>query len=117
MTMPAATVTALLEHEFGIDPIREGVARLAARLPARDDTRVLVDFLEDNLREGLEAVEALEQHFLEVLEALREGELSPVLLIDVADSSHALGHVERLISVLPELRRRLSKAAGQLVHR
>ena len=35
------------------DPIRRGVDRLAARLPEQDASRVLMDFLEDDLREGL----------------------------------------------------------------
>jgi len=96
------------------DPIRRGVDRLAARLPEQDASRVLMDFLEDDLREGLEAVEGLQDHFLEVLTALEEGELSPVLLLDVGDPSRALGQVERLITILPELRRRLSRAAAAL---
>lgn len=96
------------------DPIQRGVRRLAGRLPARDDTRVLMDFLEDELREGLEAVEGLQDHFLEVVTALEEGELSPVLLLDVGDPSRALGQVERLITILPELRRRLSRAAAAM---
>lgn len=102
------------EHVARLDPIARGVQRLARRLPVRDDTRVLVDFLEDDLREGLEAVEGLQEHFLEVLTALDEGELSPVLLLDVGDPSRALGQVERLITILPELRRRLSRAAATL---
>lgn len=103
------------DHQPLRDPIARGVRRLTTRLPERDESRVLADFLEDDLREGLDAVEGLQEHFLEVMMALEEGELSPVLLLDVGDPSRALGQVERLISILPELRRRLSRAAA-LMH-
>lgn len=97
------------------DPIARAVGRLERSLPERADAKVLSDFLDDHLREGLEAVEGLQDHFLEVITALDEGEISPALMIDVGDPARALGHVERLISVLPELRRRLSRAAA-LMH-
>ena len=97
------------------DPIARAVGRLARSLPEREDAKVLSDFVDDHLREGLEAVEGLQDHFLELITALDEGEISPALMIDVGDPARALGHVERLISVLPELRRRLSRAAA-LMH-
>lgn len=114
MFMAAAHQTPSPLQESHADPIARAVGRLACRLPDRADAHVLTDFVDDHLREGLEAVEGLQDHFLEVLTALEEGELSAALMIDVGDPARALGHVERLIAVLPELRRRLSRAAAMM---
>ena len=38
------------------DPLRKSMEHLAHRLPARADAVVLMDFLEDDLREGLDAL-------------------------------------------------------------
>jgi hypothetical protein len=97
-----------------VDPIHEAVQRLARRLPAREDSAVLVDFLEDDLREGLNAIGELEAHFTDVLDALRGKQLSPIALLDAADDLHALQRLEYLMVVVSQLRRRLSQAAGKL---
>ncbi len=96
------------------DPIREGTERLASALPPREDSRVLVDFLEDDLREGLSAVAEVEAHFTDVLDALRADRLSPIRLVDAADDLRVLQRLEYLHSVVSQMRRRLCTAAGKL---
>ncbi len=39
-----------------VDAVRESVERLESFLPDREDSSVLADFIEDDLREGLDAV-------------------------------------------------------------
>lgn len=96
------------------DPIREATERLGAALPQREDSRVLVDFLEDDLREGLSAVAEVEAHFTDVLDALRADRLSPIRLVDAADDLRTLQRLEYLHSVVSQMRKRLCQAAGKL---
>jgi hypothetical protein len=96
------------------DPIRAAVERLASALPAREDSRVLVDFLEDDLREGLSAIGDLEAHFTDILDALRSPRLSPVALLEVSEDLRTLERLEYLMVVVSQLRRRLSQAAGRI---
>ncbi len=96
------------------DPLREGMERLARALPARADAMVLVDLLEDDLQEGLEALGEVESHFADVLEALREEEPSPLALITVGDEQRVLEQLDALVGVVTQVRRRLSQAAGLL---
>jgi hypothetical protein len=97
-----------------VDAIRESVSRLEAALPAHDDTQVLLDFLEDDLREGLQAIADVEAHFTDILELLRDERPSAVRLLEVADDFRALSRLEYLFVVVSQLRKRLSQAAGQL---
>ena len=97
-----------------VDAIRRSVERLEALLPEREDSAVLLDFLEDDLREGLEAVAELEDHFTGVLEALRSDRLSPVELLEAGEDFRVLNRLEYLTTVVTQLRRRLSQAAGKL---
>ncbi len=103
-------------HRRAPDPLREAVARLAEALPERADAAVLLDFLEDDLREGLGALGDVEAHFTDVLDALRAPRLSPAALLEVGDDLLALQRLEYLLGVVSQLRRRLSQAAG-LLHR
>jgi hypothetical protein len=96
------------------DPIREAAERLADILPAREDSRVLVDFLEDDLREGLSAVSDVEAHFTDVLDALRADRITPLGLMQASEDLHVLQRLEYLLTVVSQLRRRLSQAAGRL---
>lgn len=96
------------------DPIREATQRLGAALPQREDSAVLVDFLEDDLREGLSAVAEVEAHFTDVLDALRADQLSPIRLVDAADDLRTLQRLEYLHSVVSQMRKRLCSAAGKL---
>jgi hypothetical protein len=99
------------------DPVDEATARLEAALPAREDARVLVDFLGDELREGLAALDGVEAHFTDVLDALRAERLSPVALVEAAENAVVLEQLESLEGVVRQLRRRLSQAAGKLALR
>lgn len=96
------------------DSIREAVERLADVLPEREDVKVLIDFLEDDLREGLEAVGDVEAHFTDILDTLRSDRVSPIKLLDCADDFRTLQKLEYLLVVVAHLRRRLSQAAGKL---
>ncbi len=98
------------------DPLREAVERLGRELPARADAEVLLDFLEDDLREGLDALGDVEAHFTDVLDTLRGQPLSPVALLEAGDDARVLQRLEYLHLVITHLRRRLSQAAGMLRH-
>lgn len=97
-----------------VDAIRESVERLEERLPRREDNAVLLDFLEDDLREGLDAIADVEAHFTDVLDLLRNDEPSPIALMDAAEDFRVLNRLEYLMVVVAQLRRRLSQAAGKL---
>lgn len=97
-----------------VDAIRESVERLEDRLPAREDTAVMLDFLEDDLREGLDAIADIEAHFTDVLDALRSDKPSPIRLMEAAEDFRVLNRLEYLMVVVAQLRRRLSQAAGKL---
>ncbi len=112
-TISAAAFPSAVE----MDPIREAAQRLSRALPAREDARVLVDFLEDDLREGLAALSEVEAHFTDVLDALRDEHPSPIRLLDASDDLRALERLEYLHTVVAHLRRRICQAAGKLRER
>lgn len=99
------------------DPVSEATARLEAALPAREDARVLVDFLGDELREGLAALGGIEAHFTDVLDALRADRLSPAALVEASENAVVLEQLEALGEVVRQLQRRLSQAAGKIALR
>ena len=102
------------ERDTAGDPIREAIDQLHRALPKREDCTVLVDFLEDDLREGLSAIEEIEGHFYDVLEALGAARPSPIALIQASDDLGVLRRIEYLSVVAGQLKRRLSLAAGKL---
>jgi hypothetical protein len=114
MTTPAAALVAVPAtlSRGGSDPLRESVGRLAHALPMRADATVLVDFLEDDLREGLDALEDVEAHFTDVLETLRSRAPTPLGLLEAGDDYLVLQRLEVLMGVVTRIRRRLSQAAG-----
>lgn len=112
MATPALASTVPLSRT--VDAIAESVERLERLLPRREDAEVLLDFLEDDLREGLDAVGEVEAHFTDVLDALRSHQLSPASLLEAAEDFRVLNRLEYLNVVVNQLRRRLSQAAGQL---
>ena len=93
------------------DPLRKSMEHLAHRLPARADAVVLLDFLEDDLREGLDALVDVEAHFSEVLAALQPGSASPAALVQAGDDTLVQKRLDLLVDVTTRLRRRLSQAA------
>lgn len=114
------TAPGVLSISHGVerdDPVREAVARLASALPEREDCRVLVDFLEDDLREGLAAVADVEAHFTDILDALRADRLRPITLFNAAEDYRVLERLEYLMVVVSQLRKRLSQGAGKLKSR
>lgn len=114
MTTPAAALVAAPAtlRRVGADPLRQAVEHLGHALPERADATVLLDFLEDDLREGLEALGDVEAHFTDVLEALEPGTLSPLALIQAGDEQLVLQRLEVLMDAVTRVRRRLSQAAG-----
>jgi hypothetical protein len=103
-----------LQRLTTVDAIRRSVDRLEALLPPREDSAVLLDFLEDDLREGLEAISEIESHFTDVLDTLSNDRLSPVALLDAGEDFRVLNRLEYLMGVVGQLRKRLSQAAGKL---
>lgn len=103
-----------LERLEAVDEIGRCVDRLEALLPRREDTVVLLDFLEDDLREGFEAAAEVEGHFRQILETLESRQLSPVALIEAGEDFRILNRLDYLHVVVSQLRRRLSQAAGKL---
>lgn len=97
-----------------VDAISESVDRLERLLPQREEAQVMLDFLEDDLREGLDAVAEVEAHFTDVLDTLRDARLSPALLLEAAEDFRVLNRIEYLSVVAAQLRKRLGQAAGQL---
>lgn len=114
MTTPAAALVAAPAtlRRVGADPLHQAVEHLGHALPERADSTVLLDFLEDDLREGLEALGDVEAHFTDVLEALEPGMLSPLALIQAGDDQLVLQRLEVLMGAVTRVRRRLSQAAG-----
>jgi len=96
------------------DPIRQSMEHLGQRLPHRADATVLLDFLEDDLREGLDTLSEVESHFTELLAALRPEALSPLALVEAGDEALVLKRLALLEDVVMRLRRRMSQAAGMM---
>ncbi len=97
-----------------VDAIRESVDRLERFLPDQEDSQVLLDFLEDDLREGLDAVAEVELHFTDIIETLREDRLTPIHLLEAAEDFRVLNRLEYLMVTVAQLRRRLAQAAGRV---
>jgi len=100
----------------GADPLRQAVEQLGHALPPRADSTVLLDFLEDDLREGLEALGDVEAHFSDVLETLQSDGLSPLSLLEAGEDYLVLQRLALLEDVTTRLRRRLSQAAALMRH-
>lgn len=112
--MPATHFASAQPLARSVDAIRDSVERLEERLPRREDNSVMLDFLEDDLREGLDAIAEVEAHFTDVLDALRADRPSPIRLMEAAEDFRVLNRLEYLMVVVAQLRRRLSQAAGKL---
>jgi hypothetical protein len=94
------------------DPVRVAAERLAQALPARTDASVLVDLLEDDLREGLDALGDVEAHFTDLLDTLRTETLTPAALLEAGEDMRVLQRLDCLHDTIVQLRKRLSQAAG-----
>jgi hypothetical protein len=100
----------------GADPLRQAVEHLGHALPSRADSTVLLDFLEEDLREGLDALDDVEAHFADVLAALQSNALSPLSLLEAGDDLLVLRRLAVLEEVVTRVRRRMSQAAGLMRH-
>ncbi|MCP3141218.1 hypothetical protein [Pyxidicoccus xibeiensis] len=109
---PPALALAAPAHLRRADPVRVAMERLAHSLPARTDAAVLMDLLEDDLREGLDALGDVEAHFTDLLDTLRTEDLSPVELLDAGEDTRVLQRLDYLHHVIVQLRRRLAQAAA-----
>jgi len=116
MSRPVATTFAVpaTPRRAGEDPVGEATECLARALPARTDAEVLVELLEDDLREGLDALGDVECHFADVLDALRVEQPSPLALLAVGEDQLVLQRLDALVTVVSQVRRRLGQAAGML---
>ncbi|MCP3103185.1 hypothetical protein LZ198_30325 [Myxococcus sp. K15C18031901] len=94
------------------DPVRVATERLARALPSRTDATVLVDLLEDDLREGMDALGDVEAHFTDLIETLRAGSLSPASLVNSGDDVRVLERLDDLHDLVLQVRKRLSQAAA-----
>jgi polyhydroxyalkanoate synthesis regulator phasin len=112
--MRTVTAEADLPLSTSVDAIKESVDRLERLLPRREDSAVLMDFLEDDLREGLDAIAQVESHFNDVVDALRSDRVGPISLLEVAEDFRVLNRLEYLMVVVSQLRKRLAQAAGKM---
>ena len=98
------------------DPIDEAGRRLARALGVREDAQVLVTFIEDELREGLAAIDGVQAHFTDVLDGLR-GPFAPATLLEIGENAVVLEQLEALEDVVRQLKRRLGQAAAKMRER
>jgi hypothetical protein len=110
----ARTLSNVLSLRQSVDSVKESVDRLEALLPEREDNAVLLDFLEDDLRESMDAISDVEAHFTDVLDSLRTAPITPQALVDLADDTRVLNRLEYLMVVASQLRKRLTQAAGRI---
>jgi len=68
--MSLAPVPVATSRNRPADPVRDASRRLREALSGGEDVSVLVDFIEDDLREGLASVAELEAHFISMVDAL-----------------------------------------------
>jgi hypothetical protein len=97
-----------------VDAITDSVNRLQAYLPQQEDSEVLLDFLEDDLREGLLAVAEVESYFTDIVELLSNERPSAIRLLEAADDFRTLSRLEYLFVIVSQLRKRLNQAAGRV---
>ncbi|NTX13313.1 hypothetical protein HUA74_14010 [Myxococcus sp. CA051A] len=107
---PLALAAPVLSRQA--DPVRVATERLARTLPSRTDATVLVDMLEDDLREGLDALGDVEAHFSDLLSTLRTAPLTPVNLVNAGDDPRIIERLDYLQHLVLQLRKRLSQAAA-----
>ena len=117
MSMIQTATAASFPLSRSVDAIRESVDRLELLLPDREDSAVVLDFIEDDLREGLDAISEVEAHFTDILDTLREDKVTPIRLLEAAEDFRVLNRIEYLMVVVAQLRRRLSQAAGKMRER
>ncbi|HEY3447008.1 MAG TPA: hypothetical protein VGK67_11620 [Myxococcales bacterium] len=108
--------TVQFEGESREEAIREVVQRLRAQTRRQGDDPVRVDLLEDDLREGIKTVELVREYFDDVLTLLANPDTRARDVIDIADDPQVLDHLDYLVVVANNLRRRLMQIATRGGH-
>jgi hypothetical protein len=75
---------------------------------------VIADLFEDDLRQSRIALAEVQSYLDQVVETLSDPGASPSDLIAASDTSEAFAQAEKLLQLLPALRRRLGQAALKL---
>jgi hypothetical protein len=102
-------------HEaLEFDGLGAAMRRLESRLPFDTDSQVLIDFLSDDLEQGLTEVMEVENHFTEIVEALSHESLSAVRLVELSENLQVLDRLDHLNQLAQQIRRRLSQAARKI---
>jgi hypothetical protein len=99
-----------------LDPVDDAARRLARALGVKEDAKVLVSFIEDELREGLAALDGVQAHFTDVLDGLR-GPMAPATLLELGENAMVLEQLQALEETVRQLQRRLGQAAAKLRER
>ena len=97
------------------DEVRAAVLLLRDRFfRRRGQDQVLVDFLEDELREGERAMGDVTSWFDEVLATIVAEDASAKTLVDLADDRTVLEQIDYLGEVVANLRKRLLQIAARV---
>jgi hypothetical protein len=75
---------------------------------------VIADLFEDDLRQARISMASVQAFVDQVVEVLSNTEASPSDLIAASDTSEALASLDKLLQLLPAIRRRLGQAALKL---
>ena len=95
-----------LEHA-----IEEAFVGLRSRTRRKGDDPVRLELIEDDLREGFQAVESVREYFDDVVALLANPSTCGRDVIDFVDDPRTVEHVEYLVALVNNLRRRLMQLA------
>jgi hypothetical protein len=90
------------------------VEALRRRLGSTAREHVVLDFLEDDLREARGALSAVASYVANVEAALSDAELSPPRLLSLAKGGGPGERVDDLAQLLANMRRRLAQVAARM---
>jgi len=94
------------------DAIHQAIERLRARMRRTSDPDPMhLEFLEDDLREGMQAVSEIEAFFEDAIALLSSPSTRSVDLVDAADDPSVLERLDYLVVVVSNVRRRLMHLA------
>jgi hypothetical protein len=97
-----------------VDAIRESIEALERFLPPPARTPVIVESIEDDIREGLDAAAQVEAHFAELIDVVTSDRPSPIRLLEASEDHRVLRLLERLTVLSTQLRKQVSRTAGQI---
>ncbi len=112
----AATHGEPMPHGTRAAPVEPGAVEALRRRLAGTTARehVVLDFLEDDLRESRAALAAVSEYLSSVEGALAEDLPSPERLVALARAVDPLAQLDYLQTVLASVRRRLSQVAARM---